>query len=210
MVKIDPLYELVQIVTDFLPVIIVIAAVLFFISLLFMMLPSKGGITNKLRIDKKMLYPMFGLMLLLLSSMGASGGTAAVGITVDSTVQFGGTVMTIKLTGLTVDSEYTIWASGNSQTFNNITLSASATEVFVPAPVLDDSDGYTLSVGASTAGVAATADATLFISPRDIGDFFPIDFFFNLLVPLILILVVVGITVSFVQSKSMNKGRNRD
>ncbi len=209
MVKIDPLYELVQIVTDFLPVIIVIAAVLLFISLLFMMLPSKGGITNKLRIDKKMLYPMLGLILLLVASFGASPGNAAVGITVDSTVQFGGTIMTLKLTGLTVDQEYTIWATGNSQTFNNITLAASSTEVFVPAPVLDDADGYTLNVNTSVAGVADSAIATLFISPRDIGDFFPIDFFFNLLVPLILILVVVGITVSFVSSRSTGKGRNQ-
>jgi len=173
-----------------------------------MMLPSKGGITNKLRIDKKMLYPMFGILLLLVAFSAAPGNASDLGITVDSTVQFGGTVMTLKLTSLTVDQEYTIWATGNSQTFNNVTLQASSTEVFIPIPVLDDSDGYTLNINTSVAGVATGADNTLFISPRDIGDFFPIDFFFNLLVPLILILVVVGITVSFVKSKESGRGRN--
>ena len=203
MADVSALFELVQLITDFLPIAIVVAVVLFLIGMIFLMIPSRGKIAGALRIDKKMIVAMLGLMTLLLTSVSMAHG--AVAMTVDSSVSFGGTVETLKITGLTSASEYTVWATGNSDTFTNVTFVASAATEFIPVPVIDDADGYTLSIGTSTAGVAASASTTLYRAPRDIGDFLPIDFFFNALVPLILILVVVGLLVGMRKSFS-NRG----
>lgn len=194
MVDIDPLYELVQLITDFLPVLIIIAVVLFFITLLFLLIPARGKLANKLRIDKRMIVPMLmGLTLLL--SFNPAGGAPSQAIAYDASSVFGGTVMTVELTSLTVNTEYTIAATANTATFNNVTFIASSTTEFVPVPVLDEADGYYLNLVVSTSGQGA-ATASVWVAPRAIADFLPTEFFFDAMVPIILIVIIVGIAVA--------------
>ena len=63
-INLDPLYQVLKIVTDIMPIGVTIGLVLFVIGLIFYMILGKAGggkLVNSLRIDKKMLYPMIAL-----------------------------------------------------------------------------------------------------------------------------------------------------
>jgi len=213
MFNLDPLMQLVDLLTGFLPFIIIFGVVLFFIGLIFKILPSNSKITKRLRIDNKFLYPMLGLSLLLFLGLGFGPVHATqVSMSLDSSLVFGDTLMTVKCSGLTVDTEYTIWASGNSATINNATFKATSSIMYIPMPTISDTDGYTLLLAQSSAGVSvnttatSTAGASLFIAPTAVDQFFPTGFFFALMVPMILILVVVAIAKGFVGGSKNNRG----
>ena len=200
-INLDPLYQVLKIVTDIMPIGVTIGLVLFVIGLIFYMILGRGGggkLVNSLRIDKKMLYPMIAmtLMIFMALAMAPQAGAATESFSNLPTIIYAGTTVTLEIDGLTVGTEYTIWATGNSATIANITFTASSSTQYIPFGVPSDSDNhFTLNIATSTAGVAATADATLYISLTDPGNFLLTDFFFNILVPIILILIVVGILV---------------
>jgi len=200
--------QLVDLLTGFLPFIIIFGVVLFFIGLIFKILPSNSKITKRLRIDNKFLYPMLGLTLMIFMALGSGPGQATVALSLDSSLVFGDTLLTVKATGLTVDTEYTIYPSGNSATINNATFKATSSTMYIPMPTISDTDGYTLNIGTSSAGIASAAVASLFIAPTAVDQFFPTGFFFALMVPMILILVVVAIAKGFVGGSGNGRGEN--
>lgn len=208
MADISALLELVQFLTDLAPIVIIIIAILFVLGLAFDMLPTRSRLAKGLRIDKKMIIATLAITSFLFLGLATTPGHGAVAMKVESVVTFGGLTETVKVTGLTVDTEYTIWATNNAETFNNVTWVASKSTMFVPIPSIDDSDGYTLNIATSTAGAAAAATATLYRSPRDIADFLQISFFFNALVPILLIVIVVGLLVSVRDSFKSGTGES--
>lgn len=200
MADLSRLDELVDLVLDFLPIIILLAVVLFFIGLIFLVLPSKGKLLGRLRIDRKLIIaiPIFLLLLLGLGATTGQGATTAVGLNYSTSLSFGGTVMSLDVTGLTVDQEYTLWATGNSATINNVTFVASRSTHHIAVPVIDDSDGYTWNINTSTDGIATSSLTSVFVAPRGIDEFLPTALFFAIMVPIILIVIIVAVVKGFV------------
>ena len=200
MVQVDQIYQLVQLVTDLFPVFVIFSLIGLFFYLLAKMIGGKSKLGEKFDLSKKFLYPMFGILMMLAMAFSVGPGGAsvnAVGITIDSNVIFGGSVATVKASGLTVDTEYTIWATNNAATFTNVTFTASSATMYVPIPIPAESDSaFTLNIAASTAGVAAAATASFYVSLTDPTGFLPTDLFLSLLVPIILILIIVGVVIS--------------
>ena len=197
MADLSRLDELVDLVLDFLPILILLAVVLFFIGLIFLVLPSRGKLMGRLRIDKKMIIG-FPILILILLGIGAAPASAAVGLGYSTSLSFGGSVMSLDATGLTVDTEYTLWATNNAEALNNVTFVSSRTTHHIAVPVIEDSDGYTWNINTSTNGEATAAAASTFIAPRAIDDFLPTALFFAIMVPIILIVIIVAVVKGFV------------
>lgn len=202
MADIGGLYGVLQIITDFFPIALMIGIVLLLFAMVWKMLEAagvaKGGIVGKLRLDKKMIIAMLSLLILGFGAMPAQG---AVALQLDSQTVFGGTVITLKATGLTSATEYTIFASGNTEDIANVTFTASDSTEFIPMPVPDEGDGVlSYNIAESSLGIAAAADATVFVTLTDATDFLQEDLFLNMMVPLIIIAVVVGIVVALLKS----------
>ncbi len=209
MASIGRLDELIDLILDFLPILILLAVILFFIGLVFLVLPSKGKLMGRLRIDKKMVYPMLAILLFLgifMSVAPVAGSPNAVGLSYSTSLNFGGTVMSLDATGLTVSQEYTLWATNNAQTLNNVTFVAERTTHHIAVPVIEDSDGYTWNIASSSNGVATSANASVFISPRTVDDFLPTALFFAVMVPIILIVIIVGVVKGFVGGSGRRGG----
>lgn len=203
MADIGGLYGVLQIITDFFPIALMIGIVLLLFAMVWKMIDAatgtkKGGITSKLRLDKKFIIAMIMLLTLGFGAMPAQG---AVGLSLDSQTVFGGTVVTLKATGLTGATEYTVFPSGNAESIANVTFTASDSTEFIPMPVPDEADGVlSYNIAASSAGIAASADATVYVTLTDPTDFLQEDLFLNMMVPLIIIAVVVGIVVALIKS----------
>jgi hypothetical protein len=201
MVDLGGLYEVVQIFTDILPIIIILGLVGLVIGFILYMIPTNGKITKKLK--GMFIVPMFAFLIL----SPALAGTAAVGLNIDTNTVFEGTPVTVEASGLTVGTEYTIWASGNDFTMNNITFEASRATEFIVLSTGEDSDNsFTLSIGTSTSGVASSAAATEYVSLRQADDFLPTSFFLSLIAPLIVIGLIVGLAVAILASVVKGKG----
>ena len=209
MVNVSGIYELVQLVTDLFPVFVIFSLIGLFLFLLTKMIGGNSSIGEKFNISKKMIIAMLGLTLLLLSSFSMAGN-AAEGISIDTNIIFGGSILTVEATGLTVATEYTIFATGNAAAVDNVTFIASSTTEFIPMPVPDEADrSYTLNIAASTAGIAAAAVGTRFVSLTDPTGFLPTDMFLNLLVPIILLLIIVGVVISLKTGLGGSEGGRR-
>ncbi len=203
MVQVDGIYELVALVTDLFPVFVILSLIGLFMILLARMLGGGSGIADKFNLGKKLkivgLPVAFLLMLITVTPVNG-----AVAITIDSNVIFGGSIATIKATGLTTSTEYTIYATNNAETFSNVTFTSTGTTQFVPVPIPDEDDlAFTLTISASTSGIANAVgpNATYFVALTEVDGFLPTDMFLNLLVPLLLLLILVGIVVSIAGSK---------
>lgn len=205
MVDIGGLFAIVQLATDLFPIAFMILIILFLMAMAFKLLEAAGAKSNlakKMRLDKKMIIATLALInLLLLSTISVAGSVQAVGLSLDSQVVFGGTIVTLKATGLTPTQEYTVFPTLNTETIRNITFTASDATEYIPVPIPDEEDGsLTLNIGSSTAGAAAASDANVFVSLSAAEDFLPFDLFINLMVPLIVISIIVGIVVAIIKS----------
>jgi hypothetical protein len=166
-----------------------------------------GALAEKFNLGKRLViaFPIF--ILLIFAVAPVNGAPQAVAITIDSNVVFGGSVATVKATGLTAATEYTLYATGNTATFNNVTFTAAQSTEFIPIPIPDETDlAFTLGISASTSGQGASS-ATYYVALTDPTGFLPTDMFLNLVVPLILIGIIVGIAVAIVGGKARGKGR---
>lgn len=202
MVDVGGLYALVQLATDLFPIAFMILIILFLLGMAFKLLQAAGGkskVADKLRLDKRFVIAMLGILgLLMMASVPANG---AVALSLDSQTVFGGTIGTLKATGLTVATEYTVYPTLNTETIANITFTSSDTTEYIPFPIPDEADGaFQMNIGTSTAGVAASAAASVYVSLSAAEDYLPYDLFINLMVPLIVIAIIVGVVIAIVKS----------
>jgi hypothetical protein len=209
MVVLNEIWEIVGIVTDFFPIFVVLALIGLFMVLLGRMIGG-GALAEKFNLGKRLVIGLpVALMIMFVATAPTTGAVNAVAITIDSNVIFGGSVVTVKATGLTAATEYTLYATGNTETFNNVTFTASSSTEFVPVAMPDETDlAFTLGISASTAGQGAST-ATYYVALTDPAGFLPTDMFLNLVVPLILIGIIVGIAVAIVGGKAKSAGRRR-
>lgn len=201
MQDVSGLYALVALVLNLWPIAVMIGIVVLFIALFFRLLDAAGSgskVSKALRIDKKLIIAMLSVFTLLMTAMAAQG---AVGLTLDTQTVYGGSNAALKATGLTSGTEYTVYATGNTETIANYTFTASTSTHYLPVPIPDESDGaFTYNIAASTSGIAASADASVYISLTDPTDFLQTDLFLNIMVPLIIIAIVVAVVVQVLKS----------
>jgi hypothetical protein len=204
-------------------VFVVLALIGLFMILLARMIGG-GALAEKFNLGKRLVIA-FPIVFLLLFAVGpANGSVQAVAITIDSNVVFGGSVATVKATGLTAAQEYTLWATNNAVTVNNVTFTAASATEFVPIPIPDETDlAYTLNIAPTTSGNCGIGYATpanctaggdgipvtYYVALTDPAGFLPTDMFLNLVVPLILIGIIVGIAVAIVGGKAKSGRRGR-
>ncbi|MHA2218891.1 MAG: hypothetical protein ACXACY_23460 [Candidatus Hodarchaeales archaeon] len=202
MVVINEIWELVGVVTDLLPVFIVLSLIGLFLFFLSRMLGG-GKLANRFRIN--LVIAMLLPFLLFTSVAPATASVDAVAITIDSNVVFGGSIATVKATGLTAATEYTLYATGNAETFNNVTFTAATATEYIPIGIPKETDlAFTLGISASTSGQGASS-ATYYVSLTEPDDFLPTGIFLDLIVPLILIGIFVGIALAVVGNKKRTR-----
>jgi len=209
MFDLSGIYGLISLVTGFFPFLLVISLILLFIAGILSLFPNRSKLTRALRIDKYFVVPL--ILLSLAFAGGQPGSATAFGtLTVDGGGQlFGGSVATLKVTGMTVGSEYTIYATNCAAGFTNITFISTAATQYIPVGVPNEADkAFTWNIDASTSGATAgTTAATLFVSLSDPTPLLPTDLLFTLMVPIIIFALMVYVVRTIVKSGFGGSGK---
>lgn len=144
----------------------------------------------------RLLLPILCLALLFLASPheadAGAGTTGKVSVGVSSIIL--NTPVAIKCYSMTASADYAIVVSGT--TWINWTNGAAETsKVFYKTFDTDDVSNDMIKIEL-TGGAAAAVD-TLYLYESEVEDWFPTDFIFDLFVPILIAVILVGVVIAF-------------
>jgi len=154
--------------------------------------------------DKKLVISFFSLTLFLVAFFGApvQGAINAVGIEAPAEVIVG-IEFQVKLTGLTVGSNYRVDAAHSDGNISRVISATSSTEYVGLIFKTEDADGIVpIHIGSadSAGALSGATTATALVQVKSPSDSLDSSFFLLVLTPLLIIGIVFAIVKRFIRS----------
>jgi len=214
MVDFTPLNEILDVFSQLFPVILGIVLFLFVVGLIFALLGAKD---SKFARMFKLAFPMLMLGLIIFASASVQAKTESVNalaLTIPTEI-YVGTPTTVKVSGLTSGTDYVLFNTHDA-TPTPIVFTASSTKAFLTTSWPAEGDNNFLlkliDWNGTTPNTNEAGSVTVVVNLVDASTRLPIDAFFDLMVPLIIIGVVFALVAGFIGTiitvnKSNKRGR---